>query len=171
MRPLARIDSSQMAVALAGLALIVMACDPDRPLGAPTVPDEVVVPLIIGVIASSEQTDDGRLVTLDDGGTVLLPNAATDLTGPAADGRVLIVGEGRPAAPDGGVWYAAVHALPSGCFDLAANGEVRGDRMALSLGFSLPLGDDWDEAETNFVESPPVGFCLDGSGAVVRPYS
>lgn len=169
MRPLARIDSGQTAVVLAGLALVMAGCD--TPLGAPAVPDEVAVPITIGMIATSEQRDEGRLVTLEAGSTVLLPNAATDLTGPAADGRLLIVGEGRPAAPDGGVWYAAVPVLPSGCFDLAANGEIRGDRMALSLGFSLPLSDDWDETETTFVELPPVGFCLDESGAVVRPYS
>lgn len=144
-------------------------CDP--PLGAPSVPEDVVVPATIGVIATSEQQGDGRLVTLEGDSTVLLPNGATDLTGPAADGRLLIVGEGGPAAPDGGVWYAAVRALPSGCFDLPANGEVRGDRMALSLGFSLPLDDEWDETETTFVETPVVGFCLDDSGTVVRPYS
>jgi hypothetical protein len=159
-----------IALVLTGLALMATACDP--PLGAPVVPDDVVVPTTIGVIVTSEQTDDGRLVTLEDGGTALLPNAATDLTGPAADGRLLIVGEGGPAAPDGGVWYAAVPMRPSGCFVLSrANGEVRGDRMALSEGFSLPLSDEWTEAETSFVQSPPVGFCLDESGAVVRPYS
>jgi hypothetical protein len=147
----------------------VVGCNP--PLGAAGVPDDVVAPTTIGVIATSEQQDDGRLVTLEDGTAVLLPNGATDLTGPPADGRLLIVGEGRPAAPDGGVWYAAVAALPSGCFDLPANGEVRDDRMALSEGFSLPLSDEWDETETTFVNTPVVGFCLDDSGAVVRPYS
>lgn len=150
---------------------MVTACDPDRPLGAPTVPDEVVVPLIIGVIAAIDQEAEGALVTLEDGATVLLPNGARDLTGQAEVDELLIVGGGRPADSDGGVWYASVRALPSGCFDLPANGEVRGDRMALSLGFSLPLSEDWVEAETTFVESPPVGFCLDDSGAVVRPYS
>jgi hypothetical protein len=42
--------------------------------------------------------------------------------------------------------------------------------MALSDGFSLPLSEDWSETETTFVNSPPVAFCLDDSGAVVRPY-
>jgi len=166
MRPLAR-----MAVVLAGLALAVTACHPDRPLGAPGVPDDVVVPITIGMIAAIDQEAEGARVTFEDGETVLLPNGARDLTGQAEVDELLIVGEGRPAAPDGGVWYAAVRALPSGCFRLSANGEVRGDRMAFSLGFSLPLSDDWDETETTFVELPPVGFCLDDSGAVVRPYS
>jgi hypothetical protein len=170
MRPLARIDSSQMAVVLAGFALGVTACQ--FPLGAPQVPDDVAIPDTIGIIASSQQEDDGRLVTLEDGTRVLLPNDATDLTGPAADGRLLIIGQGGPAAPDGGVWYAAVPLRPSGCFILSrANGEIRGDRLALSLGFSLPLSDQWDESETTFVQSPPVGFCLDDAGTVVRPYS
>ena len=161
------------AIRLMGLALPVAllstACDP--PLGAPPVPDEVAIPATIGLIAESEQRDDGRLVTLEDGTRVLLPNGGTDLTGPAADGRLLVVGEGRPPAPDGGVWYAAVPSWPSGCFYLDANGEVRGDRMALSLGFSLPLSDAWSETETTFVQSPVVGFCLDRTGAVVGTYS
>jgi hypothetical protein len=135
------------------------------------VPDNVATPDTIGIIASSQQEDDGRLVTLEDGSRILLPNDATDLTGPAADGRLLITGEGGPAAPDRGLWYAAVPRWPSGCLYLESNGVVRGDRMALSLGFSLPLDDGWDEAETTFVETPVVGFCLDDSGTVVRPYS
>jgi hypothetical protein len=151
------------------VALLSTGCDP--PLGAPPVPDEVAIPTTTGLIARSEQRDDGRLVTLEDGSSVLLPNGATDLTGPAADGRLLIVGDGRPAAPDGGVWYAAVPSWPSGCFYLDANGQVRSDRMALSLGFSLPLSDEWEEAETTFVQSPVVGFCLDNAGAVVGTYS
>jgi hypothetical protein len=60
---------------------------------------------------------------------------------------------------------------PPECFYIPANGEVRGERMALSEGFSLPLSDHWDEPETTFVQSPVVGFCLDDSGTVVRPYS
>jgi hypothetical protein len=43
--------------------------------------------------------------------------------------------------------------------------------MALSEGFSLALSDEWDQPETTFVQSPVVGFCLDDSGTVVRPYS
>lgn len=82
-----------------------------------------------------------------------------------------MVGEGGPAESAGGVWYAAVRAYPSGCFYIDANGEVQGDRLALSEGFGLPLSPDWNETETRFVKSPPVGFCLDDSGAVVRPYS
>lgn len=166
MRPASMSRRRQVGAILVGCALVVTACQ--LPLGAPQAPDEVVVPTTIGLIATSEQEDDGRLVILEDGSRVLLPNGAADLTGPAADGRLLILGQGGPRAPDGGVWYAAVRALPSECFDLPANGVVRGDRMALSLGFSLELNDEWDEAETTFVETPVVGFCLDDSGTVVR---
>lgn len=161
--------SGQIPIVLALFTVLAAACNP--PLGAPTVPEDVVTPTTIGIISTSEQRDDGRLVTLRDGSGLLIPIGATDLTGPAADGRLLIMGEGSPAAPEGGVWYAAVRALPSGCFDLPANGEVRGDRMALSLGFSLPLNDEWDETTETFVETPVVGFCLDAEGTVVRPYS
>lgn len=160
----------QVEAVLAGFAALgVAACQ--LPLGAPQVPDDVAIPATIGIIASSQQSDDGRLVTLEDGSRILLPNDATELTGPAADGRLLITGGGKPAAPGGGVWYAAVPRWSSDCLYLAANGEVRGDRMALSLGFSLPLSNQWSEAETIFVETPSVGFCLDDAGAVVRPYS
>ena len=147
----------------------IVAAGCDTPLGAPTAPSDVVVPTTIGLIARIEQRNEGELVTLEDGKTVLLPNVAHDLTGPTEDGRLLIVGEGRPANPDGGVWYAAVRAQPSGCFRIAANGEVRGDRLALSEGFSLPLSEAWAESETSFVEDALAGFCLDESGAVVRP--
>jgi hypothetical protein len=43
--------------------------------------------------------------------------------------------------------------------------------MAVSEGFSLPLSDDWSEAETSFEQSPPVGFCLDTPARSLRPYS
>jgi hypothetical protein len=122
--------------AVIAVAMVVAGCDP--PLGAPAVPDDVVIPTTVGIIATSEQRDDGRLVSLEDGSTVLLPNGATDLTGPAADGRLLIVGEGGPPAPDGGVWYAAVAQLPSGCFDLPANGEVRGTEWHCRRGSACP---------------------------------
>lgn len=82
-----------------------------------------------------------------------------------------IVGGGEPAAPDGGVWYASLPALPSGCYRIVANGEIRGDRMALSNGFSLPLSDAWDDPDRRFVSSPVRGFCLDDEGAAMRPYS
>jgi hypothetical protein len=170
MRQPAETHPGQIGVVLAGLALIVAACDP--PLGAPAVPEDVALPTTIGVIAEIDQGTEGAMLALESGATVLLPIGARDLTGQAEVGRLLILGEGMPAAPDGGVWYAAVPSRPSGCFVLSrANGEVRGDRLALSLGFSLPLSDEWSEAETTFVQSPPVGFCLDDSGAVVRPYT
>ena len=148
-----------------------MATACETPWGAAQVPDDVAVPQTVGIISFIEQGRAGASVTLQEGGKVLLPNGAPDLTGAAEVGRLLIMGEGRPAAPDGGVWYAAVPLWPQGCFYLESNGEIRGDRMALSLGFTLPLSDEWDEAEAWFVEYPTIGFCLDDSGAVVRPYS
>ena len=155
-------------ISAVALGIVIVGCNP--PLGAPTVPAEVVTPTTIGLIESSELRDEGRLVELEDGSSVLLPTSAVDLTGPAADGRLLIVGQGGSAAPDGGVWYAAVHSWSPDCFRIVANGEVRGEWMALSEGFSLRLSDDWDEPETTFVGSPIRGFCLDDSGAVVQPY-
>ena len=167
MRDSPHLDLVRMTAVTLTIALVAAGCD--VPLGAPDVPDEVVAPSTVGVITDLAQQDDGVLATLDDGSTVLLPIGARDLIGGPEIGRLLIVGEGGPAESTEGVWYAALRALPSGCFDLPVNGEVRGERMALSVGFSLPLSDTWSETETRFVNSPPVGFCLDESGAVVRP--
>lgn len=163
-------DSGWATIVMTTVALlIVTGCDP--PLGAPTVPEDVAVPSTVGVVGEIAQQSDGALVTLEDGGTVLLPNGARDLTGPAEVGRLIIVGHGGPDAPDRSVWYAAVRSWGPDCFRIVANGEIRGGRMALSEGFSLPLSDRWDETETSFVSSPVRGFCLDDFGAVVRPYS
>jgi hypothetical protein len=147
-----------------------MATGCDQPLGAPTVPTDVVAPTTVGMIAKSEQRDDGILLTLENGETVVLPPDATDLTGQPNDGELVIVGTGGPAESSSGVWFAAVRAYSSGCFELTANGEVRGDRMATSFGFSLPLSEDWSETDRSFVNLPPVGFCLDESGEVVGTY-
>lgn len=151
--------------ALAG-AFLLAACE--QPLGAADVPEDVVEPATIGVVADLERGDDGALTTLGDGREVLIPNGAKELSGPAEEGALLIVGRGGPAGSDEAVWYASLQSGPSGCYWIAANGEVRGQRMALSEGFSLPLSDDWAEAETVFINSPTVEFCLDASGAVVR---
>lgn len=148
-------------------AFLLSACD--QPLGAADIPDHVVEPETIGVVASLDRRDEGALATMDDGREVLIPNGARELTGPAEESALLIVGTGGPAGSDDGVWYASLRSEPSGCYWIAANGEVRGQRMALSEGFSLPLSDEWGEAETVFINSPTVEFCVDASGAVVRP--
>lgn len=157
---------SGTTAALAG-ALLLSACD--QPFGAANVPEHVVEPATIGVVASLARRDDGALATMADGSEVLIPNGARELTGPAEESALLIVGTGGPAESDDGVWYASLRSGPSGCYWIAANGEVRGQRLALSAGFSLPLSDQWDEAETVFINSPTVEFCVDASGAVVRP--
>lgn len=79
MRQVATTRQRQVGAALVGCALVVTACQ--LPLGAPQVPDDVAIPDTIGIIASSQQEDEGRLVTLEDGSRVLLPNDATELTG------------------------------------------------------------------------------------------
>ena len=155
-----------IGAALAG-ALLLSACD--QPLGAADVPEDVVEPATIGVVASLARRDEGALATMDDSREVLIPNGAKELTGPAEEGALLIVGMGGPAESDDAVWYASLRSGPSGCYWIAANGEVRGQRMALSEGFSLPLSDQWGEAETVFINSPTIEFCIDASGAVVRP--
>ncbi len=99
-----------------------------------------------------------------------LPLDATDLTGQPNDGELVIVGTGGTAESSIGVWFAAVRAYSSGCFELPANGEVRSGRMATSFGFSLPLSEAWSETDESFINLPPVGFCLDESGEVVSAY-
>lgn len=148
-------------------AFLLAACD--QPLGAADVPEDVVEPATVGVVANLERRDEGALATMDDGREVPIPSGATELAGPAEERALLIVGMGGPAGSDDGVWYASLRPGPSGCYWIAANGEVRGQRMALSDGFSLPLSDQWDESETVFINSPTVEFCVDASGAVVRP--
>ena len=112
------------------LAALATGCD--TPLGAPTVPDDVVAPTTVGLIAKAEQQDDGVLLTLENGESVLLAPDATDLTGQPNDGELVIIGTGAPAESRSDVWYAALRSYSSGCFQLTANGEVRGDRMATS---------------------------------------
>ena len=138
---------------------------------ATEVPAAVTEPSVIGVIEVYEQTSDGALLTLEGGETVLLPPGSRELTGPVETGRLLIVGEGGPGPLAGDWWYSSLRRWPSGCFEIASNGEVRGERLALSEGFSVPLSDEWNETEVRFVDSPAVGFCLDSSGEAVRTYS
>lgn len=155
-------------LAAIGSMLMLFGCD--TPLGAVDVPDSVAMPTSIGVMKEAGVSNAGASVTLEDGQHLLIPRGAVELTGAPNVGELLITGSGREANPDGGPWYASIPRSGSGCFLIAANGEVRGDRLALSLGFSVPLSDRWDETETRFVESPSVGFCLDAEGRAVRPY-
>lgn len=154
------VHSVVLATVLPALVLAVCA-------RADEVPTEVAEPSVIGVIEDYEQRGDGAFLELDTGETVLIPPRSRELTGPVETGRLLIVGEGRPPADDGDQWFASIRASPSGCFPIAANGEVRGDRLVLSEGFSVALSEEWDETEARFVDSPPVGFCLNSSGEAV----
>ena len=147
------------------IALFTGGCDL---LGTAEVPDEVATPSVVGVIESRDRQADGTHIELRDGTTLVIPNGATVIAGVAEERELLIYGEDGIPGRSEGPWYAAVSRLSSGCYDVPVNGEVRGDRMALSYGFSLPLSDEWSETETEFIQSPPVGFCLDESGAVTR---
>ena len=83
----------------AATVLLALATGCDTPLGAPTVPDDVVAPTTVGLIAKAEQKDHGVLLTLEHGGTVLLPLGATDLTGQPNDAELVIVGTGDLRSP------------------------------------------------------------------------
>jgi hypothetical protein len=134
---------------------------------SPAVPDDVARPSVIGIVTDITQQRDGVLVGFEGGGTHLVPIGAAELTGTIEEGRLLIYGdEPRPNGPS--PWFAAVRGDPSGCFRVPVNGEIRDNRLALSLGFSVALSEDWDEAGESFVEAPPVGFCLNERGEAVR---
>lgn len=148
--------------------LVLFGCD--TPLGAVDVPDSVAIPTSIGVMREVVFPRTGASITLEDGETVEIAHGASELTGPLNEGALLIAGHGGPADKQGAGWYASVPARSPDCYFVSVNGEVRGDRLALSLGFSVPLSARWDETETRFVESPSVGFCLDEEGRAVRPY-
>ena len=162
-------DFSQPRIALVVAALfILVGCE--TPLFAEGVPDDAVRPTVIAIVADSEQRGADRLVTLTDGRHVTLDADAIALSGGAADGNLLIVGEGGPKGAEGQTWYVGVFPAGPDCFDLSANGVVRGERLATSYGFSLPLSAQWDETETRFIKVPAVGFCLNERGEVVSAY-
>lgn len=140
----------------------------DTPWFAEAVPDEVVEPAVVGVVADSEQRGSERIVTIKDGTQFTLTPDAVSLGAAVAEGFLLIAGHGGLKVADE-VWYTGVAPASPGCFDLNANGEVRDGRMALSHGFSLPLSEEWDETETEFVSTPALGFCLNAQGEVVAP--
>jgi hypothetical protein len=151
------------------VALVATACD--TPFVAEQVPDDIVSPTVVGLIADTESLRAELLVILEDGPEISLASNSVHLTGALLAGNLFIAGQGGPRASDGRTWYVGVSARPSGCFYLNANGEVRGERMAFSYGFSLPLSDEWSEQETIFIDSPSVGFCLNENGEVDSPYS
>ncbi|MGH2385048.1 MAG: hypothetical protein ACRDGB_08380 [Candidatus Limnocylindria bacterium] len=107
---------------------------------------------------------------LEDGRVVVISHEAQRLAGPtAAEGELLIYGEEPLPDGEGGPWIVGVRGYPNGCYLITANGEIRGDRMALSLGFSLPLADDFDtegRSGRTFVDAPTNSFCLDADGQV-----
>ncbi len=148
---------------VASMLVVLNACD------WKSVPDDVVEPVVVGVVADSEQQGSERIVTLEDGTQFSLTPDAVSLGAAVAEGFLLIAGHGGPKVADDDVWYSGVPPASSGCFDLSANGEVRDGRMALSHGFSLPLSEDWEETETEFLSTPARGFCLNAQGEVVSP--
>lgn len=155
-------------LAVGWLAVASTACD--TPLGAQPVPDEIANPTAVGVISAREIGDDGRMLTLSTGEELLLPFDATELYGLAEEGKLIIFGTGGPAESESDTWYAVFTERGSDCYDMPANGEVRGDRLATSLGFSVSLSTRWSEPEDVFINSPPVGFCLDESGEATSAY-
>jgi len=162
-----------MAAALLSLVIALLLTGCRDPLGAPGVPDEAAFPSVIGIVKGLEREPDGVLVELADGSSVLVPNGANDLTGSIELGRLVFYGESGLAGDNDGPWFAAIRSLPSGCYRVPVNGEVRDDRLALSLGFSVPLSEEWpeNETETRFVNSPPVGFCLNEAGEADGTYA
>ena len=44
--------------------------------------------------------------------------------------------------------------------------SFRGDRLALSIGLSLPLSATWNETETEFIDYPEVGPLVPSDQAV-----
>lgn len=156
-------------IALAVVAtFLLVACE--TPLFAESVPDDAVIPSVVGIIVDSEQRGADRVVTVTGGDQVTLTTDAIALGGATADGNLLIAGEGGPKASEGQMWYAGVSQWGEGCFQLSANGVVRGERLATSYGFSIPLSGQWNEAETRFIDVPAVGFCLNERGEVVSAY-
>jgi hypothetical protein len=149
-----------------GVLLAATACD--TPLGVQSVPDEVVAPSSAGLITSAETRGDVHLVMLATGEELRVPVGATELYGLPGPGRVILFGSGGPATSDTDTWFAVLSQYGSGCYELPANGEVRGDRLATSLGFSVPLSDEWNETEDRFVDSPAVGFCQNDQGEAWR---
>ena len=152
----------------AAAMLAVAACD--APLGAQPVPDEVVAASSAGLVTSAEISGDARLLTLAGGEELLIPLDATELYGLPDEGELILFGRDGPANSDTDTWFASFSEQGSGCYELPANGEVRGDRLATSLGFSVPLSDEWNETAHVFVDSPAVGFCLNESGQAWRAY-
>lgn len=152
----------------AATALLAAACD--VPLGAQPVPDDVVAPSVVGLITSAEIRGDVRLLTLATGEELQVPMNATELYGLPGPDKLILIGTGGPAESDSDTWFAVFSEQGPDCYELPANGEVRGKWLATSFGFAVLLSDEWDETERRFINSPQVGFCLDEEGEAWRAY-
>lgn len=165
-----------------GVSLVaVAAATPFSGCDYPGVPATVAQPSAVGVIDRVEHEDDGTYVyTLAGGTTVVWPSNGAHLDGPAHpdEGDLLIYGESplhggetpwrATAQAVGGVVDDRGHTVRSPCYPLTADGEIRDGAMALSLGFRLPLAEDFPYAfpDERFLNLPGGNFCLDETGRV-----
>lgn len=160
------------------LALVVLAATPFSGCNPPRPPDTVVEPTIIGVVDDISRAS-GGFIRLEDGTEITWDEIAFEIGGRSgSEGDLFIYGtepiEGGDApwmiilAPSTSTVGEGSDARPA-CYFLQANGEVRGDRLAFSTGFSLPLvdptDDQWQQGE--FIEYPMRDFCLDEVGRVL----
>jgi len=160
------------------VALVVLAATPFSGCNPPRAPDRVVEPTIIGVVEEIGRDSRGS-IRLDDGTEITWDQVAFEITGRGgSEGDLFIYGT-EPIEGGDAPWmilvYPSVTTVGEGtdarpaCYLLQANGEVRGDRMALSTGFSLPLADPsdntWQQGE--FIDYPMRDFCLDEAGRVL----
>lgn len=164
------------------VAFVVLAATPFSGCNAPRPPEQAVEPSIVGVVDSIAHSTEGRIVLVD-GTEITWDQVAFEITTRSgAAGDLLIYGT-EPLEGGEAPWMImvppSVATVRNGppersegrpaCYQLLANGEVRGDRMALSTGFSLPLADPnhelWQQGE--FVDYPMRHFCLDEAGQVL----
>ncbi|HEX2766000.1 MAG TPA: hypothetical protein VHR55_05150 [Candidatus Limnocylindria bacterium] len=159
-------------------AFVVLAATPFSGCNPPRPPAEVVEPTIVGVVESIAHDTRGRILLVD-GTEITWDQVAFEITTRAgSEGDLLIYGT-DPIDGGEAPWMIMVppsvatvgegsSARPA-CYRLLANGEVRGDRMALSVGFSLPIADPsdnrWQQGE--FIDYPMRDFCLDEAGRVL----
>jgi hypothetical protein len=148
--------------------MVVMAATPFSGCNPPRPPESVVEPTLIGVVESIGHDSRGR-IRLVDGAEITWDEVSFEITGRSgAEGDLFIYGT-DPVEGGDAPWMIMVPpcARPA-CFRLDANGEIRGDRMALSTGFSLPLADpddeQWEQGE--FIDYPMRDFYLDEAGRV-----
>lgn len=161
-----------------GLVLTVLAATPFAGCNPPRPPATTVEPTIIGVVESvAHARGDG--IRLEDGTEITWDEVAVELSERSGENGDLMIYGTDPTDGGEAPWILfvppSVQTIEQGrevrpaCYLLSANGEVRGERMALSTGFSLPLADPnhpmWDQGE--FVDEPMRHFCLDAAGHVL----